>query len=185
MKLSLLWPTPIWEIQTPELERIADELVVDYKDYKRRGLEMPYDIFDSGIIALQLLKEQIRKLTNEALKTGNFDWRFSSIMRGRFNMTTRGDWDSPHIHVGPQLVAVYYWQVPEGSGDLVLVAPSFAGGLTTTSDGNKGARTHYTITPKKGLLALFPSDLVHFVLPNETEYIRASVAANIELHHVG
>lgn len=185
MKLSLMWPTPIWEVQTPELEQIADDLVNDYKQFKSGNDVLPYDIFDSNFESLKQLQESIKQYTNQGMKEGQFEWRFSRIMRGRFNMTRQSEWDSPHIHVGPQLVAVYYWQVPENSGKLVLVAPSFAGGLTTTNDDNKGARTHYTITPKKGLLVLFPSDLVHFVLPNETDRIRASVAANIELHHVG
>ena len=185
MKLSLLWPTPVWEIQTPELEQIADDMVNEYASFKKSNKEFPYNVFDGTFASAKSLESLIGQFTNQAMYDGDFDWRYSHIVRGRFNMTTKNGWDSPHIHVGPQLVAVYYWQVPEGSGDLVLVAPSFAGGLTTTMEGTKGTRTYYKVTPKKGLLVLFPSDLVHFVLPNETDSIRASVAANIELHHVG
>lgn len=185
MKTSLLWPTPVWEIHTPLLEQIADNIVKEYAEFKSTGEKFPYDVFDGTFKSLDLLRITIGDFTNKALEEANYNWRYSRMLRGRFNMTLRGEWDSPHIHIGPQLVAVYYWQVPEGSGDLVLVAPSFAGGLTTTTEGFKGARTHYTITPKKGLLVLFPSDLVHFVLPNDTDSTRASLAANIELYTLG
>ena len=97
------------------------------------------------------------------------------------NMNPSGGYNAPHTHPGAQWSGVYYVSQPEietgNSGmiefldprsDLpnwrVLKAPAF--------------RLKKKMRPEPGDMILFPSYLVHWVYPNESEQERVSIAFN-------
>lgn len=189
MKLNLLWPTPVWEFETPELLSLSNQLMENIRELNKKKITLPQNIFDKSLPASIELEKLIHSYTNEALIAAKCNWRYSHMMRGRVNMNKLGEWDSPHIHIGPKLVGVLYLRTPESSGNLILIAPTFAGGLTSTSETSsmsqipvtKQQRTYFEVVPQVGKMVLFPSDLVHFVMPNTKDDTRVSVALNIEL----
>lgn len=194
MKLNLLWPTPIWEIEDdPELVKMADSLMQEYYHLKQNNLKIPFNIFCSSYPSSLKFERIIREYVTKALAEADYNWKYSEMLLGHFNMSTENEWDPPHIHLGNQLVGVFFVKAPEGSGELNVIAPSFAGGLTTHDEINvmgqkqvkRYTRTYYQIKPKVGKLVFFPHDLVHFVLPNTTKDIRVSIALNIDLKHTG
>lgn len=84
-----------------------------------------------------------------------------------FNVMAPGDVTLAHRHdIADELLSgVYYLQAPPRSGDLVITAPA-------------GPQT---ITPRPGLLVLFPSHWEHAVTPHRGRGIRLSMAFNAGL----
>lgn len=81
-----------------------------------------------------------------------------------FNQMYPGHITTPHSHDDDNelLSCVYYCQVPEHSGNLIL----------HTADGEK------CITPKVGMLAYFHPTMVHEVTENQSSSNRLSLAMN-------
>lgn len=84
---------------------------------------------------------------------------------GWFNQMGPGQVTLPHRHDDDDelLSAVYYVQVPENAGALVIQEPPF-----TTR-----------VEPQAGMLVLFPSDVQHEVTENRSQQQRLSIGINI------
>lgn len=80
-----------------------------------------------------------------------------------FNAMAPGQRTLPHTHDDDDelMSAVYYVEVPPGSGDLLL--------------GDPPAR----IEPQAGRMVLFPPDLIHEVTVNRSDRLRLSVGLNV------
>jgi len=186
MSLKLLWPTPVWEIETPELSDIVSPLLHDIKTKNPQGNSLL-----SGLLtpAARSFEKLLPDLVENALIEGNYDWKYQNLMWVRIKSMQSDEWDSPHIHCGPDLVGVFYLQIQKGHGDLILVPSSSNSGLSTHTDAiesvgpgkNRYTRLYHRIEAKEGKLALMPSDLVHFVMPNNSILPRYSLALNFRL----
>ena len=91
--------------------------------------------------------------------------------------------NSRHIHSNNYISAAYYVKAPENCGDIVFHDPR---SVTTfrypkISKQNKLNSNVFTIQPKEGLLALFPSYLYHSVDLNRTNEERIVISFNINL----
>jgi len=84
-----------------------------------------------------------------------------------FNEMYQGHSTSAHTHEEDDelLSGVYYIQVPEKSGDLVL--------------GNETQNDVLRITPKAGEFIFFAPDCLHSVTENQTSEMRLSIGMNI------
>ncbi len=82
-----------------------------------------------------------------------------------FNYMEPGHLTLPHSHDDDDEIysAVYYLQVPENSGNLVI---------------NENKK-EFIIKPKTGALVLFPPELVHHVTKNDSNEFRLSLGINI------
>jgi hypothetical protein len=178
MSLKLLWPTPVWEIETPELADIVAPLLHEIKTTPPD----PESLFKIDLPEASKFVKMLKPIVNDAMKEGGYPWEYNKLLWGRAVRMTQGNWDSPHIHLAPMLVGVFYLQVQRGHGDLFLVPSSGNSGFTTHHDGMKGTRLYHQIEAKEGKLVLMPADLAHFVLPNTLPLPRYSIALNFEMN---
>ena len=84
-----------------------------------------------------------------------------------FNEMGPGHITLPHRHddYDEQLSAVYYVNIPDNSGELILTDRHFK----------------TTITPKQGMFVFFPPDMMHEVSKNNSQQVRLSLGINIGL----
>lgn len=132
------------------------------------GTEVPSEAFEELI-------DGIRWYSSEFLKnTYNMEFDISSS-EWWFMINGKGDYNVPHTHAKADLAAVFYVNVPEGSGRIVL----------NRTDGSQYSalplQTKMEIVPEAGRLYLFPAHLQHWVEPSESEEERISVVLNIYL----
>jgi hypothetical protein len=186
MSLKLLWPTPVWEIETPELSDIVSPLLHDIKTKNPKDNTLLSGLLTPTARSFEAL---LPGLVESALIEGNYARKYSQLLWARIKGMQPDEWDPPHIHCGPDLVGVFYLQIQKGHGDLILVPSSSNSGLSTHTDAiesmgpgkNRYTRLYHRIEAKEGKLALMPSDLVHFVLPNNSILPRYSLALNFKL----
>jgi len=84
-------------------------------------------------------------------------------------------------HHGRSLFSVVYWVRAKGQvGDLILYdSNSFRGVWGDSSNSSPFSSNSISITPKKGMLIMFPGHLYHEVLPGGDDCIRTTIAFNI------
>lgn len=90
--------------------------------------------------------------------------------------------DSPHFHSDAFLSAVYYVKAEKNCGDIEFTSPIVSLPYIINNKHIEQYNTcnSYTwkITPKTGLLIIFPSWLTHFVYKNKSNVDRISIAIN-------
>ena len=99
------------------------------------------------------------------------------------NENQKDNFNKVHIHPRCDFSLVYYSEVPENSGNLVLYNPvlsSIMGGLYECSN-HSMFKEVYVIKPVPGYLIIFPSYLQHYVEPNKNIEPRLSTALNLRV----
>jgi len=171
-----LFPTPLWHIEgTPqelvdELYKGAYKLKEVYTDTPQRSNQGGYqtpafewkEFHPQGI-------EYIDKVVGDMFKFKVESWWY--------NINGQGHWNVPHIHAGSDLALVLY--VTDSDGLLNLMSPHPMRLLDDQEYGGEG--DHMRVTANKGDIVIFPSDLVHYVMPNQKEEDRISISMNLQL----
>jgi uncharacterized protein (TIGR02466 family) len=102
-------------------------------------------------------------------------------IEGWVNILSPGGLNSPHDHPGWVWSGCYYIKVPAGdserSGNIEFIDPRL-NVQAATVEGATCFASKFAITPRSGLLLIFPSYLQHWVYPNESEEERVTVAFN-------
>lgn len=88
------------------------------------------------------------------------------------NINVKGDFNAHHTHEG-ELSGVYYCNVPEKSGGLILVDPKVRSHVSVIRSGN------FPIRPERLALIIFPNWLEHYVQPSQSDDARISISFNI------
>jgi hypothetical protein len=134
----------------------------------------------------QPLINEIEKKSNDLNKELGINAN-QKIHGAWININQKNCFNEPHNHLSNNcfLSGVFYISVPEKSGIL-----KFLNNQTPTENwiNNKQIEQYncfnsnvWKIHPKENLLVLFPSWLSHYVLPNESDYNRISIAFNTKL----
>ena len=170
-----IFPTPIWRIEGTPLE-LVDEL---YKGAYRFKKEHPSENrsnkggYQSPPFEVNKFHPQgieyIDKVVGDIFKFKVESWWY--------NINGQGHWNVPHIHAGSDLALVLY--VTDSDGLLNLMSPHPMRLLDSQDYG--GAGDHMRVTANKGDIVIFPSDLVHYVMPNQREEDRISISMNLRL----
>lgn len=130
--------------------------------YSRRGF------LQSENPSVQLLREYIAGSLKQYLSKAvspEFASRSQLTMSAWVALTGEGDYQTPHIHPGTHLSAVYYAHVPnrpEPEGMLTFITPVGEQELDFFSS---VAPSGYTVQPRAGDLVIFPSYLRHYTHP--------------------
>ena len=171
MKRIDLFPTPLWHIEgTPqqlivELYKGAYRYKENYKSKPRSsagGYQTPSFEWDSfHPQGIELINETVDKAIDRNFK----------ITEWWYNINGKGHWNHPHTHPNVDLALVLY--LTDGDGLLHLMSP-FPQRRSESGD-------HISIVAQKGDIILFPSDIQHYVLPNEKEEDRISISMNLQL----
>ena len=127
----------------------------------------------------------ISKILNESINDMGWD-----VKRNELKIT--GMWtiinptnasNARHIHSNNFISAAYYLKAPEDCGDIMFYDPRSAKVIKTpkiNSSNNLNIEV-VNVTPKEGLLALFPSYMHHSVGINKSKEDRIVISFNIDL----
>lgn len=101
------------------------------------------------------------------------------------NIHTKGSWTEEHTHRGAQFVGVYYLNVPENSGRLLVRDPMEYAWGALASDEPRGINDiWYPVDVKTGDFVLFPSWLKHKTESSSTDEPRYIMSINfVKLHN--
>jgi uncharacterized protein (TIGR02466 family) len=94
-----------------------------------------------------------------------------------FNINSKGDYNSPHVHPQRAFSGVLYIKTPNNCGNLVLRNPTPATHYPIKDDIDNFWGV-WKVAPTKGLFCMFPSYIEHYVEPNQADQKRISVAFN-------
>ena len=181
-----LWPTPLWHIEGAP-QQLIDELYQGAYRFKEKhpstnrsnegGYQTPFldwkDFHPQGI-------EYIDKVVGDIFSRGTYKnhQNFSEVKNPQFkvqnwwyNINGKGNWNTPHTHPNCDMALVLY--LTDSDGLLQLMCPFLQRKPRSSS--------HVGINAKKGDIIIFPSDLVHYVMPNQREEDRISISMNLQL----
>ena len=127
----------------------------------------------------------ISKILNNCLTDMGWDLEKNKLkITGMWSVINRaGNANARHIHPNSFLSAAYYVKAPKNCGDIMFHDPRSAAVYRKPKISNDNVlnTTEILITPKEGLLVLFPSFLNHSVKPNESGKDRVVISFNIDL----
>ena len=165
-----LFSTPVWHIEGTPLELI-DELHQGAYRFKENcpsetrsnqgGYQSPpLEWNNFHPYGIEVVKDIVSKAIEQDFKVHEW-W---------YNINGKGHWNIPHTHPNSDLALVIY--LTDSDGLLQLINPHL---MRTNSQ-------HYTgINAKRGDILIFPSDLLHYVMPNPREEDRISISMNLQL----
>jgi uncharacterized protein (TIGR02466 family) len=197
-----LFTTPLWIFDFNTSDPILHHRVYDDRQVREQRLAKLFldnennPDFDRKAHVFSFLEEdgsgisRLKAVVTAAVHAVGKDqaWpmdRLSIKVSGRSQVLMPGQSDSPHNHAS-SLVGVYYVDVPENSGDILLQdTRGFVNFLWQdkyiTPENQKSTRVSHRITPKPNTLILFPHYVVHSVETNKSDRLRISVALNITI----
>ena len=163
-----IFSTPVWHIEgTPQ--QLVDELYQGAYQFKENhkstnvsnkgGYHTP--AFDWEMFHPQGI-EYIDKVVSDIFKFKVESWWY--------NINGKGHWNTPHTHPNSDFALVLY--LTDTDNLLTLVNPH---AQRKMSKQNSSPKT------KKGDIIIFPSDLLHYVMPNQRDTDRISISMNLQL----
>lgn len=113
----------------------------------------------------------------------NYDTNLNNLW---YNVNGKYSYNHNHSHAGCAISGVYYLNTPENCGDICFDNPDRTMQAIPFYNGpfkqyNEFNSDFFGITPKEGLMILFPSHIFHRVDMNNSDENRISVAFNIEV----
>ena len=182
-----LFPTPVWHIEgTPQ--ELVDELYkgaylfkkshpsavrtnyggyqsppFDWKEFHPQGIE-----YIKTIVTETFTKEDSTSAPLTAISfPPNTDFKVNGWW---YNINSEGHWNTPHTHPNSDFALVLY--LTDSDGLLTFLNPHAQRNIS---------KQNTSINAKKGDIVIFPSDLVHYVMPNPREEDRISISMNLQL----
>ena len=166
-----IFPTPLWHIEeTPQ--QLVDELYNGAYHFKEKyssesrsnqgGYQSPnFSWNDFHPQGKEYLDEIIIKASGKHFK----------IQTWWYNINGKGHWNIPHAH--PDCNFALVWYLTPSDGLLILMSPFPQRKIARHGD-------HISIDAKKGDIIMFPSDINHYVKPNQKDTDRISIAMNLQ-----
>jgi uncharacterized protein (TIGR02466 family) len=122
------------------------------------------------------------KLIADAVMTAHEAELPDIALFGWANLFTRGVYFNPHTHSDAAWSGVYYVDAGESGGDaggvLMLGDPRAGAGMVMGASNRFDSASSVQITPRTGELLIFPSWLLHWVTPYQSDAPRISVSFN-------
>lgn len=99
------------------------------------------------------------------------------------NINPPGTSNERHTHPGSDLSVVMYVKVPENSGAIEMTNPAYIESFNLLSSVRPEANLtpSIAITPLEGRVLIFPSNILHRVLENESDDDRISISWNVKV----
>ena len=193
-KYEKLFSTPVFRFHFPEHpdlnKALLDEGVAiraeseGVKKSNRGGWHSEGNLFDRQTPCIKVLRALAKEAIEDATRSVGAKVDPASLrlkLFGWMNSSPGGGYNAPHTHPGAHWSGVYYVSQPEveeGNSGMIefldprtdlpnwrlLKAPAF--------------KLKKKLRPMPGDIILFPSYLVHWVYPNETDEERVTIAFN-------
>jgi len=198
-----LYQTPLLRQQLPNTETLNNDLLtkllsLEYSEpYRRSGTAQKSNIAgwrsDENLLTLGVPSvNTLTKHVANAITFLNQNRPLKKVPAGTgvdmfawANINRSGEYNSAHIHPGFHWGAVYFVSTGEAdksqpmNGLLEFHDPRPAAGMMVAPGYEFGNK--FSITPKEGMLVVFPSWLVHSVHPFFGKGARVSIAFNIKI----
>jgi len=97
-----------------------------------------------------------------------------------FNVNNQHSYNLAHTHPGSVFSTVLYLEVPEHSGNLVLLRSDNQQAYVIATTSTPKNQTSFTVETYPGMLVAFPSHVPHYVEQNKSDQDRISVAFNFK-----
>lgn len=172
-----------FQLDTPALGRLAAHFVAERAQHPsvQRAVQGGWHGTpwawgrDTDPVQTELEQWQRRRFAR-ALELGD-----AAVLLGQSWATVldAGGWVRPHDHAGAHYSSVLYLDAGDGEGgELVLMDPrgAVSGDLPLARDPGQ-----FRLTPKTGLMVVFPAFLTHYVEPYRGSAPRVAVASNVRL----
>ena len=192
-----LWPTLLLQRELPGHEAANQALLPLIHELERRHKDLTTDYRSDNLLAsehpaLVWLKDCINKTVIDYLRRAGLDYPVNWSLQGWANVNRLGDYHDPHNHPHAYLSGTYYLRVPQATetadnradvrpGSISFYDPRGAAANMTAIKGDPNIEAEYTLTPRPGLLLLWPAFLQHFVHPNLAREPRVSISYNVVL----
>lgn len=192
-KVDNLFPSPLWlyRVEEPGLDDLLMAEVAARRaaepglpNPNRLGWQSRHDLFDRTEPGQVKLLHVIRGVIGETLRSlqPNLDGSAVRVaLNGWINVNPQGGYNAPHQHADSLLSGVYYVSVPPSEtpsgGAIEFLAPHpvrQVGGLMSAPM----FADRYRVKPRAGDILLFPSQLTHWVHPNDSGEERVTIAFN-------
>ncbi|MCX5747172.1 MAG: TIGR02466 family protein [Proteobacteria bacterium] len=195
-----LFSTPVVIVDLPGMAEVNAALAArllaeatDVPSWQRSnvgGWHSPPDLAARADPAVQTLLRAIVDETTHLLAALAGEAGVTEVPRFRYALTAwamvmrEGDYVAPHDHGDVHWSAVYYVDASEGAsapaGRLTLLDPRRSSGRDIP--GLELFPPTFEVTPRTGVLVLFPGWLQHYVHAHRGARPRISIACNITLH---
>ena len=191
MNVIQIYSTPLWESTYPNFNEHKQQFLDRVTAFKEtnsdgisksniNGYQSPMNLTNEEDMAP--LFEFVAQMAQKAI----FDLQFVNcdvyLTASWVNFNdSRNQYIAEHVHQDT-FSGVFYLQIPEKSGKLVLVNPGLNPlwqGAMLVDKKNKFNADRLRIEPKEGQVLLWPSYLTHAVEPNDHDETRISVAFNV------
>ena len=192
--IHLFFSTPVWKSQLNNFEELNNKLynyILNLEKGDSKGLKKSSiggwhsPNFDLNHEEPRLFVNSINPGLTEAFQDLGWDIKNQQVkITGMWSVINRaGAANARHIHPNAFLSAAYYVKAPENCGDIMFHDPRSAAVYRRPKISNDNIlnTSEISITPKDGLLVLFPSFLNHSVKPNESDKDRVVISFNIDL----
>lgn len=196
--LDLLWPTPLLKLIDP-VAKSANAALAQYisnivrteagvKKTNLGGWQSDVDFFERDNSAVALLRTRAYHAVFRYLQAmappGSEEAKYEvSIGSAWANVNNRSHENSPHVHPGAQISAVYY--VDDGgsrAGGVRFVDPrAQASMVPSPARWTFGTGEHIRLQAVPGLFVLFPAWLQHYVVAHDGGKPRMTVSFNVRL----
>ncbi len=194
-KADLLFGTPLARFKVADHAALDAELLSEgarlraldagVQKSNRGGWHSDGDLFDNPAACIQKLRavavaavfDLTRNVTTK-VDPETLDMKISAWM----NANPRGGFNAPHTHPGAHWSGVYYVSQPaatEGTSGMIEFLDPRSDLPNWRILQAKAFRPKRKIRPAAGEIVLFPSYLVHWVYPNETDEERVTIAFNL------
>jgi len=173
--MTELFGTKIWQfdllqhVKQGELDKLAHRVIANLQDEQIRKSNQGRSLrTKDNFLDGSLDKDPVGLQTINCYKTALVDYDYTAV-KMKFSYwgiaTYSGGYNMRHLHPDSLLSGVLYLSAPTGSGRLRLVDPRVAKKMETQVGRNQESQSHkdWMITPKDGLLVVFPSWLEHEV----------------------
>jgi uncharacterized protein (TIGR02466 family) len=192
-RVDSIFPTPLYRYrvdQTGLNEALATEIAARRKaeqgmaNRNRLGWQSNHDFFqrkEAGHARLARTFAEVAKQTIQLLDPQADFAKFNVLLNGWVNVNPPGGYNSPHQHSDAHLSGVYYVEVPksksDGGGAIEFLSPHPVR-LLSTLIRSPLFSDRVRVQPAAGDLLVFPSQLMHWVLPNDSGKPRVTAAFN-------
>jgi len=169
------WATPVWERQTGFDKKFNEKLLSEFPRYDNSSNN--FNIWECEGDCINQVKNRFLDFSKQL---GEYFEEVNLVMdRGWVSTQLPGEELSLHSHGGCILSGVYYINVPDNSGDLLLVDPRGGINWEKTRDGKILGVKYKRIHPFEGTMVLFTPYVMHMVEANKSNKPRISLATNI------
>ena len=193
--MHLFFSTPIWTSNVEKYQNVNSDMVNYISNLQKKA---PAGVHKSNFKGWHSknfdMKDEEPKNFIEKIKIdintaiNDMGWNLQTQEVKISNMwaiiNKKGSLNQKHHHSNSDLSAAYYVSAEKNCGDIIFYDPRPAAVYKhpIAKKPNILNATINSITPKPGMLILFPSYLEHSVNPNLSEHRRIVISFNLSLH---